>query len=243
MKRIVTFTVCAALIAVCFSGCVAVNFSDLNTVAGKGELERYELRVEEFNSIKTTGTFDIRYRAAFSNTLVLEIQPNLREYFSAEVINGELVVSTTKRISSNKIPVLTVSTPVLNSLNIAGACNFTAYDPIKTDSFTLKVSGAGSGNAELDVNSLYFDLSGAGDYDFSGRAGNVDINMSGAGNVKALSLRTQTARISLSGTGSVAINCAENLTIDASGMGSVEYKGSPSININRSGMVSIKKLD
>ena len=245
MKRTILFTVCAALIAVCFSGCVVVNFSDFNAVAGKGNPERYEFRVGEFSGIRVGGFYEVRYYAASSDTVILEVQPNLREYFTVEVINDDLVVRTTKRISTNsgKIPVLTVSTPVLNRLSIEGAGIFTAYDKIKADSFTLDLSGVGSGKAELDVKSLFVDLSGAGSFELSGRVDNADLNMSGAGELKALSLQTQTANVNLSGAGTVAIYCARNLRIDTSGVGTVKYKGSPDIDINRNGMASIRKLD
>jgi hypothetical protein len=235
----------ASVFAVYFSGCVVINFSDSNAVAGKGDLEKYELRVGGYSGIKTKGSFAVRYRAAYSDTVTLEIQPNLREYFTAEVISGDLVVGTKRRISvtPGKTPVLTVSTPVLNRLNIEGACTFTAYDTIKADSFTLKVSGAGDGKAELDVDNLFVEVSGAGDFGFSGRADNAGFNLSGTGDLEALSLQTQTANIRISGAGTVAINCEKDLHVDASGTGTVKYKGSPALDINRSGMISIKKLD
>lgn len=245
MKRVIIFAVCAAFIAVCFSGCVAVNFSDFNAVAGKGDLEKYEFRVGGYSGIKANGLYEIRYYAASSNTVTLEVQPNLREYFIVEVISGDLVVRTTRRISPNsgKTPVLTVSAPVLNRVSIEGVGTFTAYNKMTADSFALNISGAGSGKAELDVKSLFVDLSGTGSFELSGRADSADLTMSGAGELKALSLQTQTANVNLSGVGTVSIYCAGNLFIDAGGMGAVEYKGSPVVNINKGGMVSIRKLD
>jgi hypothetical protein len=243
MKRIIHFAVCAALIAVSFSSCVFVNFTDFNTVAGKGERESYEFKVSEFNSIRVEGFCEIRYYAAFSNTVTLEVQPNLLEYYAVEVSNGELVVRTTRRVNVSKTPVLTVSTPVLSRLTIGGACVFTAHDKITAGSFELVLGGAGRGRAELDVESLFVNMSGAGDFKLSGNADTADFNISGAGNLDALSLQTREAQISISGAGEVRISCSEKLRINADGMGTVEYSGSPSLDVRKNGLVNVKKLN
>ena len=243
MKKSILSVLCAALFVSCLSGCVTVVM-DFSSVTGKGDPEIYEIRVGEFSGVKIEGQCEIRYYAAPSDVVLLEVQPNLREYFLIEVINDDLVISTSERINFNagNNPVITVSSPVLNRLNIAGVSTFTAYDKIITDSFDFRLSGAGGCKAELDVNNLYVDMSGTGSFELSGTADTATLNLSGAGNLDALSLQTREAKVGISGVGNVGISCSENLTIDANGMGSVEYKGDPSININRGGMVNVEKV-
>jgi len=239
------FTVLCALHAMIFSGCVVVNHSDANAVSGKGTPEKYTITVGEYNGIKIEGLCEIQYYAAPSNTVTLEVQPNLREYFVVEVVNGELVISTTKRISynSNRAPVLTVSTPALNSLIITGACTFKTIDKIKADTFYLVISGAGEGKAELDANSLKTNMSGAGSFELFGKADNAEIMFSGAGDLKASSLQMREASVNFSGAGTIRINCSEKLSIVARGVGLVEYIGSPSLSLDTNGPVRIKKVD
>lgn len=245
MKRIVKFSLFVMFTVVCLSGCVVVDFSDFNAVTGKGDLESYEFRVGSYSGIRIDGLCNIQYYADSSDTVTLEVQPNLREYFVVEVKDGDLVVRTTRRMNfdTGKAPVLTVFTPVLNRLTIGGLSTFTANDKISADSFTLKLNGAGDGKAELDVNSFFADLSGAGSFDLSGRAETVDLKISGAGELDAISLQTQDAKLNLSGTGKIRISCARTLRIIADGLGSIEYIGSPSIDQNTSGLVSIKKIN
>jgi hypothetical protein len=245
MRKAILIVLCALFI-LCFSGCVVVNYTGTSAVSGKGTPEKYEIKVGEYNRIKVEGNCEIQYYAAPSDTVTLEVQPNLREYFAMEFNDGELIVRTTKRINynSNKAPVLTVSTPVLNSLTMAGVCIFKANDKIKADTFNLELSGAGSGKAELDVNSLKADMSGAGSFELSGRADNAVMNLSGAGELKAFSLQAREALVNLSGAGTIRINCSEKLSVEASGAGTVEYRGSPSsLSLNKSGAVSIRKAD
>ena len=244
MKKNILIVLCA-LLALCLCDCVVVNFTDAGAVRGKGAPEKYDINVGEYNKIKVEGNCEIQYYAAPSNTVILEVQPNLREYFIVEVKNSELIVRTTKRISHNsgKTPVLTVSTPALNSLTITGICTFKANEKIKTGVFNLELSGAGSGKAELDVNSLKASISGVGNFELYGKADNAEIKLSGTGELNALSLQVREASVDLSGAGTIRIYCSEKLHINASGAGTVEYRGSPILNLNKSGSASIKKID
>jgi len=249
MKKIfqsATFAISAAvLIFMCFTGCVITNFFDMNALTPKGDRQIYEFQTGEYSGIKIEGTSDVRYYSAPSSTVTLAVQPNLREYYTVEVINGELVLRAARRINSGsgKNPVLTVSTPVLNRMIIEGSGNFTAYDKIKSNSLTLVIRGSGTGKAELDADNLSVDLSGAGKFELSGRADKAGLSLSGAGEINALQLQTREASVNLSGAGTVKVSCQEKLLINANGAGNVDYRGTPSLSLNTGGMVSIRQLD
>ena len=248
MKRILPLALCAALLTLCLSGCVVIDVGSLyegTGVTGKGNLERYDIAVDEFSAIKVRGYCDIRYYAGSSDAVTLEIQSNLREHYVVEVVAGELIIRTTSRINYNtgKTPILTVSAPTLTRLALEGAGAFTAYDPIVADSFALDISGAGTGKAELEVGRVTVDMSGAGSFTLSGTADAADFSMSGVGELDAMPLQTREAKVSLAGMGSVKLSCSESLRINADGMGSIQYKGSPSVDIHRSGMVGITRVD
>ena len=237
------FTALCTVIGLC--GCVIVNFTDRNVVRGRGDRELYEIRTGQFSSISVEGNTEIHYYAAERDYITLEIQPNLRDYYVVEVINGNLTIRPTRRLdfNSSRTPVLTVSSPVLEQLTISGACTFTAHDIISADTFTLRISGAGEGRAQLDVERFFANISGTGSFDLSGRADTVDLRLSGTGDLDALSLQSREGAVRLSGTGRVGISSYEHLTIVASGTGSIEYRGSPNMNLSNSGIVSIRQVD
>ena len=246
MKKIILFTLAAMI----FSGCVIVNISDFNTVTAKGERETNVFKVGEYNAIRIEGNCEVNYYSgsnsagATRDTVILAVQPNVLEYYIVEVKDRELIVRTTKKLnfSSGKEPVLTVSTPVLNRLDIEGIGNVRTYDKINTDSLILSLRGAGDLKAELDVGSLSADIAGTGSIELSGKADIAALNLSGAGELDALELQTRETIINLSGVGTVRAGSSENLTINANGTGSVEYKGSPNLNLNASGPVSVKQI-
>jgi len=241
MKKILVI----AFFAMCFSGCVILNISDIKSVAARGNQATYEFKVGEYSKIRVEGLYEIHYYAAPSDTVTLAVQSNVREYYRVEVKDDELIVRTTRTINfgSNKAPVLTVSTPVLDRLIVEGASSITTYNKITANSLTLVFTGAGSGRIELDVDSVSLEMSGAGKYQLSGRADYANFNMSGAGELNALSLPTREAVVNLSGAGTARVSCSENLRINANGAGTVEYRGSPTLNINRSGVVSIRQIN
>jgi hypothetical protein len=241
MKKIITIMISLALVSSLLSGCIYVR--PPNVVIGKGDPVAYEYTVGDYERIRIEGYADVRYYASSSDIVTLEIQPNLREYCVVEVVGNELVFRMTRNISTHKAPVLTLSTPVLSNVSFMGAGYFTAYDKISTDSFSLTVSGAGGGRAELSAKDLSVHISGAGDFELSGEADTAYIDMSGAGKLNALSLETHKTNVNLSGAGTVKVSCTEMLNIDGSGAGAIEYKGSPHINFNKSGFFSLRQVD
>ena len=239
----------AAVIAVMFSGCVFVNIGNSansgDTVTGQGERETFQIKVGSFSKIKIEGLCEIRYYKGYSDTVTLEVQPNLRDYISVTVQDDTLIMKTTSKISygRNRGPILTIYAPLLSRVTLEGAASLTAYDKITSDNLTLAALGAGSVKAELDVNNLTINVSGAGSFNLSGKAQTANIIFTGTGDLNALSLHTEETTISMSGAGSIKVNCTSKLGISADGVGSIEYRGSPNINLNTSGLVSIKQVN
>ena len=244
MKKVLILMLCAAFAALSLSGCVSVSFTGFSTVVGSGQPERYEFNVGEITEVRIMLHCDIDYYSALSDTVTLEIHPNLREYVIVEESGGVLTVRSTRNFSwSGTTPVLTIGAPSLRIVSLSGAGRFTAHDRITADSFSFDLSGAGRGKAELDVGNLLVNLSGAGDLEITGSADTADLTLAGAGNLDALSLQTREASISLAGAGVVSISCSERLVISASGVGSVQYRGSPTVDLSRGGFVNVRQVN
>ena len=252
MKKIFAPVLLTVLFTVLISGCVSVNFQPSilagATVAGRGEPESYTFDVGEITEIRVMIFCDVELYAAPSNTVTLEIQPNLIDYITVEETNGLLTV---RSITSNfdwssgaRTPKLTVSTPSLSSVSLLGAGTLTAHDTLAADSFVLIQTGANSGTANLDVRSLTVITEGAGNLKFSGTADEADFRVAGAVHIEALELQTREISLNLSGVASVKISCSESLrVIDSGGVGSVEYRGSPAVEVSGSGLLSVRNVD
>jgi hypothetical protein len=72
----------------------------------------------------------------------------------------------------------------------------------------------------------------------------VDIDLSGASDVKAFDLAVQQCRIDLSGSSDVSITCNGEMTVSASGASDVKYKGSGVIReVRTSGSSSVRRVE
>ena len=245
MKKMLLPALLMTLAAVCLAGCaVVVPASYQDQVEGSGALKRYEFSVGAVNEIKVELFCDVRYHAAPDQTVVLEIQPNLREYVNVEEVDGVLTVSDARTTTWNKTtPVLTLSMPAPSSLSLAGAGDFQTVDPIVADAFTLNIEGAYTGQADLAVTSLKVSMEGASEFTLTGQADVAALQLNGLGELNALSLQTNVATVNLSGIGTIGVNCQENLWVYTDGLGTVEYKGAPNIHLNNSGLANVKKAD
>ena len=247
MKKLVLVTLCVILAAVMLTGCMVVSapWGWRSGISGRGAPETYKFNVGEFKEVRVELLCDILYSSAPSDSVTLEIQPNLMKYVVVEESGGVLTVRSTRNIhwtGSSRTPVLNISTPSLNRVSHAGAGSFRTIDPIVADSFSLSIAGAAKSKAELDVDSLSVKLSGAGEIELSGRADVAEIDIAGAGVLDALDLQTRDSMLSLAGVGTVRINCTDNLSLVAGGVGTVEYTGSPVIDISRGGLIALKRV-
>jgi len=248
MKRIVPIALCAVLAAVMLTGCITVAGPGVWWgwgPTGRGALETYTFNVGDIKEVKVELLCDILYYSEPSDSVTLEIQPNLMKHIVVKESDGVLTVRSTRNIrwtGNTQIPVLSISTPSLTCVTHAGAGSFRTVDPIVADSFTLRVAGATNNRAVLDVKSLSVNMDGAGDIKLSGRAETADIDMAGAGKMDALDLQTRDAKVNIAGVGTVRIGCSDNLRVVAAGVGTVEYAGSPILDVSRGGLVTVRNV-
>jgi len=247
MKKIVLLVLCCILAAVMITGCYTVNVTRFwgNRVTGRGAMETYTFNVGEITDVRVELLCDIVYSSAPSDSVTLEIQPNLMRHVSVEESGGVLTVRSSRNIhwsGNTRTPVLYISTPSLNSVSHAGAGSFRTVDPIVADFFSLSISGAANSRAVLDVNSLSVSLAGTGNLDLSGRADETHVSIAGAGKLNALDLATRDSMINLAGVGTVRINCTGRLSVVAGGVGTVEYSGSPVVDVSRGGLVTLRSV-
>lgn len=102
----------------------------------------------------------------------------------------------------------------------------------------VDLSGAANVNVQT-VNSKeqYFGLSGAADIDIKSASSTQTLkaNVSGASNMQAKNLTSQSADLDASGASHIELRVSEQLKAEASGASAINYYGSPKAQINSSG--------
>lgn len=83
-------------------------------------------------------------------------------------------------------------------------------------------------------------ITGAGDYVLRGsKQARLDIQITGAGNIKAFDMEVDACSIGISGSGNCEVNVNQSLQVDISGVGNVFYMGEPEVSSVISGVGNI----
>ncbi|MDN4166291.1 head GIN domain-containing protein [Cytophagales bacterium LB-30] len=146
------------------------------------------------------------------------------------------------KLGSNDKAKAVIEYIAIDEVEISGAANVSANETIKSNSFTVEVSGAGKGDFTISCEKLSVDISGAGKLNLTGDAVNQSVHLSGAGNYYGDKLISQNVEVHTSGAGSAKVHAAQSIEAHASGAGSISYSGNPTrSDVESSGAGSIRK--
>ncbi len=130
----------------------------------------------------------------------------------------------------------------LSEISSRGVLNLSHEGTLKSDKLQIDLSGAGKMDLNLDVEKLLVSMSGASNLTFTGKAAYQEMEVSGAGNIRAENLEGKEGEIRVSGVGNVKVNISESLEAQVSGVGNIRYKGNPERLISKAnGIGNIKK--
>ncbi len=114
---------------------------------------------------------------------------------------------------------------------------------IKANNLKLDLTGASSFIATLNCNSLRVGISGASSANIKGTTDLLDVDATGASNLKAFDLAANTCNADASGASTIRVNVIKEFNkVQASGASSIHYRGEAAIkNFEVSGASSVKR--
>jgi hypothetical protein len=233
----------ATVLALAAFGCEGgVGFE---TVQGSGTVEEKTYEVSDFASVELATVGRLVVELGETETLRVQAEDNLMEYFEVEVRGGRLEIGSRKNI--NLIPTegvyfyLTVKE--LDTVVISGLGSVELPE-MDVPRFSVVISGGGS----VDVDGLSGDvvdveISGLGSLSIDGgEVDEQDVVISGGGSYKARNLQSARVEVEIDGLGSATVRVSEHLGVTISGGGSVEYFGDPSVDQDVSGLGHVQRI-
>ena len=168
------------------------------------------------------------------------------EFIRTEVEGGTLKIwfdSKKKNWRKGRKLKAYVSVRNLDALKVSGACEVQIDGTLKVTSLDINLSGASDVHGRLEVSELLdAKLSGASDLNISGSANTMQIDASGASDVKAYDFQTNICKVEASGACSVSIHVEKELSARLSGASSISYRGSGAVReVKTSGASSINR--
>ncbi len=242
-----------------------------NGVQGNKDITSEEFDISDYSQIDLWGSALLVYeqKAHAKPYLRLEVDENLLEYISIEVIDSKLIIKNTGNINPSKYNIYTNST-TLTEAALSGSGNLTLSDSINTSSLTISLNGSGKIEGEnLKCKDLIVNVSGSGSAIVAGSSEKSSLKLNGSGKILAedmlsslssnntvvgsghLILKGNTfveeMHMILQGSGKMdikGINCG-NLNAELQGSGNIVINGTSSITdmkVHGSGKISAKDL-
>ena len=178
-----------------------------NGIEGSGDLETRELDLDDFDAIDLGGAFTVDIKFGDYQKIEVTIDDNLWDNLEAEVSGGTLEIGWDKNCDPDDDCEIVITMKKLDRFEIHGACDATIAD-FDGDLFEFYVSGA----AELEID---------------GQVDELDIQVSGAGDLDARDLKAKHVKVRISGAGNAELYASESIDARISGAGSLDYWGSP----------------
>ncbi len=191
-------------------------------IRGSGDMETRTFDLDKTNAVSIHGAFDLYVTFGKKQKISVTIDDNLWDNFEIKVKNGNLDLDwedNCRPDSDCRIDLVLVE---LEEVSVYGACDANIDD--------------------YDGDSFSFNVRGAGDLEINGEVDDLEISISGAGDVDAEELIANHVDVSISGAGSGSVYAEKSIEARISGVGSLTYYGDPEEKSTLvSGMGSSKK--
>ena len=202
--------------------------------------------VSGFNAVASAGSFDVHIKLDGTESVKVDADANIINDIETVVENNTLKIKFKDHSHHNNIhkAEVYVSAKALNALTNSGSGSIKVDGMITADNFKVVLSGSGSVNTAVKSNGLHAVISGSGSIKLNGSAGDADIVISGSGEVEGKDLKTEAAKVVITGSGNVYLVAEKSVTAHITGSGNVTYSGNASvINPSYTGSGRVNKAD
>jgi hypothetical protein len=195
-------------------------------VEGSGEFETRSFDLDDFDSIRIDGVFEIEVVAGEDFDVKVEAEDNLFEYILLDARRGELRLDIEDDVdieTDEKILVM-IRMPALVEIDGRGV-----YD--------LRATG-------LDNETTTIHSEGVGEITLEGRTRDLRVDQDGVGHADLRDLVAENADVRVQGIGDVYVFVEQELRARVSGLGEIRYAGDPaSVDDHVEGFGSIEPAD
>ena len=217
------------------------NIGGLNSPEGKDSYSG-----EKFSSISISIAAKIFIEQGDIYKVVVDADESTLEKILVEYNSDELHISSKPASRINSPVVITITTPTLDAISLAGSGEVFIEKTFETSSMKLEIAGSGSMSLnDLKTEKLSASIAGFGDLLLSGGGSNsyADISIAGSGKVDALDFKAAKADVEIAGSGDCKLFVAENLNVSIAGSGTVYYKGKPVLESESVGSGKVVSLE
>jgi len=196
-----------------------------------------ERDVENFTGLKVMSAFNVELQQGQSGHVSISGVPEqYLENIITEVKGGTLNVYVKGKVKAANDMKLNITYTSLNSIDVSGASTVKSSEPINSDQFTMKTSGASTLNIKVNAQDATLSTSGASEVKLAGATKTFKATLSGASELKAREFQANKVTVNASGASDVDVYAGQEISGGASGASDVDVFGNPPVNnIKKSG--------
>lgn len=210
-------------------------------IRGRGDVETREFNLDAVSGLRVNGDTRVFVRRGATQRIEVKAQPNVLDAINTNVSNGVWDLSFDRCLRRHKTVEVHMTVTELSSAEMIGSGRIELQDEFETDDFRAVLDGSGYLRINALADRVTSRLTGSGNIDMVGEAGMQDISLSGSGSIKSFGMPSENAGVTLSGSGNIEVNAANELAVSISGSGNVYYQGNPTINSTISGSGKVLK--
>ena len=188
-----------------------------------------DIAVSSFEILKASGIYELRLSQGDKESVKIEADENLHQYFNVKNEGNSLVIDMDKLKKVNlktksKMKVY-VTFKKLKEMELKTVGNVASDENLSFENLSFKNRSVGNVDIDLTVNKLELSNTSVGNITLDGKAQDVNVINTGVGSLHAGNFVVQTMNIENSGVGNAEVNAQKNLKVKDSFLGKVKNKG------------------
>lgn len=203
--------------------------NERETIEGNGKLVTRDVPVKSFDALTASGVYELKITQGDKETVKIEADENLQEYFIVSNEGSKLIIDTKKLRDKNlrgksKMRVY-VTFKKLISLELNTVGSVQSENKLVFDDLDIKSKSVGNVNLDLTAKNINLENKSVGNVALNGKAENAVVKNKGVGALEASDFIVQTMDIDNSGVGHATVNAQKTLKVRDSFLGKVSNKG------------------
>jgi hypothetical protein len=238
--RLIGFAGTVVVVAtLCIAGCRVPKL-----VVGSGNVIEESRPVRGFRGVELEGPGELFIQQGQEESLRVEAEDNLIQYFTSEVVDGMLKIYVRGNVGMNTKQIMRfyVTARDLDTIIVSSLATVTS-PALETAQLTVRVGDGGRVKIEtLMADRLVVHVDGLSSLSIaSGEVGEQDLTVLG-GAYEAGGMQSVRVSARLTGLGSATVRVSEHLQVDIQEGGTVQYVGNPIVEREVGGLGQIKRI-
>ena len=201
--------------------------------------------VSGFASIASAGPFDIHVKINGTESLKINAGSDLIKEIETIVENGTLKIKFKHhdhwdRDEVGKIDIY-ITAKSLSGLANAGSGSIKVEGMVSGDNVKIVLSGSGEIVSSVKSVVLKASIAGSGSLHITGNSDEIKLDIAGSGELKAKTFKTNTASVSIAGSGSAYFTADKTISARIVGSGNVIYSGNATVDSHTIGSGRVSK--